>query len=403
MAPPRVVIIGAGPAGMAAAAAFAERGALTTVVAPNLRGRWEPRYGAWLDELVELGLERFVAHRWTRPLVHSGDSDFVLRSTYAHIDGDRLQAHLMERCAAHDVELVDAVVRGIDGQDHRRVLRLSDGRELRADVVIDASGAQSPFVKRAGEATAAQTAFGLDIEVDAHPWSLDEMVFMDLRGEEGDPPTFLYAQPLSPTRVFVEETSLAAGPPVSLPLLEARLYTRLQEAGIRIRKVHGSERCWIPLDTPVPSRDQTVVPFGAAASFTHPATGYTIIRTLSSAEPLATAVLEGLKRSPQAAVAAGMESIWPSSLRLSREAHLLGLRVLLGLDAEQQRDWFETFFTLPEDRWRAMLAPGGAPSTVLGSMGAMAMRAPRMVAEAIYNRDTPPSHAARLTVVPEIQ
>ncbi len=401
MPTPRVIVLGAGPAGLAAAAALADRGALATLVAPNLRAAWEPRYGAWLDELEALGLQQFAAQTWSRPIVHTPRRAFELGSAYANIDGVGLQAWLTARCDGADVEQVDARARRVDEAGHGQVVLLTDGRQLRADLVIDATGAGSSFVHRQGEATAAQTAFGLDIEVEGHPWDADQMVFMDNRGGQGDPSTFLYAQPMTATRVFVEETSLAAGPPVSLTLLERRLYARLQSTGIRIRKVYGSERCWIPLDTPIPSTQQRVLPFGAAASFTHPATGYTLIRTLAAAEPMAAAVTQGLKTSRQAAIAAGMQAIWPSSQRLSRKAHLLGLQVLMGLDANQQREWFEAFFALPEARWRGMLAPGGDPSTVLGSMGAMALHAPRMVANAVYNRDRPVS-THTLAVIPEV-
>ena len=62
-------------------------------------------------------------------------------------------------------------------------------------------------------------------EVDSHPFDVDKMVFMDwidshlskevvLRNNNEKIPTFLYAKPFCPTRIFLEETSLVARPGV---------------------------------------------------------------------------------------------------------------------------------------------------------------------------------------------
>lgn len=69
----------------------------------------------------------------------------------------------------------------------------------------------------------AQAAYGIMAEVEAHPLPLDEMLFMDWRSEHlsgellqknAKLPTFLYAMPFTPTRIFLEETSLVARPAV---------------------------------------------------------------------------------------------------------------------------------------------------------------------------------------------
>lgn len=48
-------------------------------------------------------------------------------------------------------------------------------------------------------------------------------------------PTFLYAMPFSPTRIFLEETSLVARPIVEFSELKARLDARLKHLGITIK------------------------------------------------------------------------------------------------------------------------------------------------------------------------
>ena len=60
---------------------------------------------------------------------------------------------------------------------------------------------------------------GLLMQVESHPFPVDQMLFMDWRDGhlDGDPdmkrrnkelPTFLYAMPLSPTRIFLGQCSV---------------------------------------------------------------------------------------------------------------------------------------------------------------------------------------------------
>ncbi|CAN0384254.1 unnamed protein product, partial [Discosporangium mesarthrocarpum] len=90
------------------------------------------------------------------------------------------------------------------------------------------------------------------------------MLFMDYRtdyleGEDvkdytlvknlNDVPTFLYAMPLgeSPAgrkKIFFEETSLVARPPITFDLCKERLYKRLAHHGIKVTKVFDEEFCY---------------------------------------------------------------------------------------------------------------------------------------------------------------
>ena len=93
----------------------------------------------------------------------------------------------------------------------RRRKRHSD--ELRDEVsarFVVIAGARGHFLEREqSEEVAFQTAFGQLLEVDAHPLFEGEMVFMDFRALPGDdrrsPPTFLYAMPTGPKRIFVRK------------------------------------------------------------------------------------------------------------------------------------------------------------------------------------------------------
>ena len=86
-------------------------------------------------------------------------------------------------------------------------------------------------------------------------------------------PTFLYAMPFSPTRVFLEETSLVARPAVGFPELRARLRKRLAHMGVVVTAIEEEEYCLIPMGGVLPRLPQRVLGIGGTAGMVHPSTG----------------------------------------------------------------------------------------------------------------------------------
>jgi lycopene beta-cyclase len=187
---------------------------------------------------------------------------------------------------------------------------------------------------------AEQTAVGTVIESDN-----TETTLMDWRN--GD--TFLYTVPLGDNRTLVEETCLARRPGMPLSELRRRLHTRLEPGP-------QEERVRFPLDAP---RAEGLA-FGASAGFTHPATGYSVATSLTLAPKVAQAINAG--EPPE-------HVIWSRKARLVHALRRQGLEVLLRLDAEQTRDFFELFFQLPVDLQRAYLS---GREDVRGTSAAMA-------------------------------
>jgi lycopene epsilon-cyclase len=134
-------------------------------------------------------------------------------------------------------------------------------------------------------------------------------------------PTFLYAMPLSPTRVFFEETCLAARPALPFSLLQERLEARLEKMGIKVIHMHEEEWSYIPVGGTLPDTTQQHLGFGAAASMVHPATGYSVVRSLSEA-PMYAAALAGALGSTKGA------SSSRATVKNSRAAALEGLQNL---------------------------------------------------------------------------
>ncbi|KAI4344542.1 hypothetical protein L6164_011757 [Bauhinia variegata] len=83
----------------------------------------------------------------------------------------------------------------------------------------------------------------------------------------------LYVMPMSPTRVFFEETCLASKDAMPFDLLKKNLFSRINTMGIRITKTYEEEWSYILVGGSFPNTEQKNLAFGAAASMVHPATG----------------------------------------------------------------------------------------------------------------------------------
>lgn len=357
------LVIGKGPAGLAAAAALAEEGLSVAVAGPR-DAPWTAVYGAWMDDLEEVGCPAFVQNRWTRVTLDAGRGPRDLGRTYARIDNAGLAAALRARIEGRGGAWIDGVAEKAEHRREGSAVAFEDGRVVEARVVVEATGHRTRFVERARHPEPAyQTAVGWTLETEAHPYAPDQAVLMDWsdahlsREERRGPPTFLYAFPLGGGRLFVEETALAARPQAEAGSLRRRLERRLEHLGIAGERVGGEERVWIPMGGAIP-RPQRVIGFGAAAGMVHPATGYSVARALRAAPALGRAVAEALRAGagPEGAARAGWEAVWPADRRRSQALYRFGMEMLLKMDAATTRAFFASFFELPPEDWRAYLS-----------------------------------------------
>ncbi|KAG6670416.1 hypothetical protein I3843_Q066400 [Carya illinoinensis] len=160
--------------------------------------------------------------------------------------------------------------------------------------------------------------------------------------------------PMSPTRVFFEETCLASKNAMPLTM------------GIQITKTYEEEWSYIPVGGSLPNTEQKKPAFGAAASMVHPATGYSVVRSLSEAPNYASVIAKILKQShskdaltnEQLNANISMQawnSLWPQERKRQRAFFLFGLALILQLDIEGIRTFFRTFFRLPSWMWQGFL------------------------------------------------
>ncbi len=368
-----MLVIGAGPAGWAAAGALCRRGLAVTLVAPEPEAPFRNGYGVWVDEVS--GFESVLERTWPRVRVHGSDTaERAFARAYGRVANDRLRERLLDD-ASSAVRVV-GVADAVEPEGDRFWVRTSDGT-LGADLVIDASGHESRLLRhRPGPAPGWQVAYGIRAELErGHRFPEGEAVLMDFRPpdrstEAARVPSFLYVLPEDERVVFFEETSLVARPGLPIEQLEARLQSRLGRLGVSVGRVLEVERCFIPMGGPPPPAVQPVVGFGGAARQVHPASGYLLARVLRTAPRLAAAVAEGLESGEDrdARSARAWAAVWSRDERVAHDLFRFGSEVLLGLDTAQLQRFFTAFFSLPDPLWTGYLSGTASPSAVRAAM-----------------------------------
>ncbi|MBT8468546.1 MAG: lycopene cyclase family protein [Deltaproteobacteria bacterium] len=358
--------MGSGPAALAVASACVRRGASVTLVAPEPHSTWLPNYCLWADE-VPLEIQDLTEQLWPQVSVATVLGGQTLDRPYVKLDTEALQAQFWETLQVGSVRVVPRCAVRLDHQPTSTTIHSDDGAEHQVRVVIDASGSRTPFVRRVhSRRPAFQTAYGLLLDARGHGFDPARAVLMDFRPASNgalEPPSFSYVLPLSDGRLFIEETSLASRPSMSMDVLRERLEARLKSLGLARSKRLGQEHCSIAMGLGLPAPVQSLVPFGAAAGMVHPASGYLLSHVLRKAVPVADSILNGLDTSRvDAALAAGNAALWPRVHRRVWEIYGFGLETLVGMNASETNQFFNSFFRLPPDDWSDFLRGNITPS-----------------------------------------
>lgn len=360
-----VVVIGAGPAGLAIARSLVDRGLDCAVVAPP--NRWHATYGAWRDDVesCELGspLSLLARGEWSKVRV-VGRREHRLERPYIVFDNDALQASLCQ-----GVEIIDSFAAAVEHALGVSTVRLANDQSLTARLVIDATG-RGGFLAQRGVAVGAQAAYGLLLNrpptATGPMATIEDDVFTLM--DWSTPPTFLYAARFKNGQLLVEETSLYAEPPHDVGDLRLRLSRRL--GGDFTTGSAAVEQVNIPMGAPLPARTTRTVGFGAAVGFIHPVTGYSVAASLRAAprvaDSVATSMAAGLVGSELSQAA--WSAVWPSHLVQTRRWHDVGLAALRAMPPEMVPDFFDAFFDLPRELSSAYLRIDSDPRLVRSAM-----------------------------------
>ena len=366
-----VLVIGAGPAALCIAAALVERGVTVQGLAPEDPAQpWPNTYGIWGPEVDALGLQHLLRYRWRDTRSFFGDrlpcSAVEHHIDYGLFDKTALQQHWLRPCCEAGVVWHRGRAMAIQAEPQHSLVTTDAGAQLRARLVIDASGHHSSLVRRPDEGpVAGQAAYGIVGRFSAPPVDPGQFVLMDYRCDHLDeaerrcgPPTFLYAMDFGDGLFFVEETSLALAPAVPYDVLKQRLMRRLALRGIEVEAVEHEEFCLFPMNLPPPDQDQQLVAFGGAASMVHPASGYLVGALLRRAPALADAIAAGLADpalDAPALASRAWRALWPLELRRKHALYRFGLEKLMRYPEAELRAFFATFFALPPQQWYGFL------------------------------------------------
>ena len=381
-----VTVVGAGPAALCMATALARHQLEVTLLA--VRDPWQPwpnTYGIWAHELDESGLGFLLAHRWRHCSSVVLGEELNHGLDYGLVDKDGLQGYWRQLCSQHGVRVrQDAAVAIRHHHDHSEV-QAASGQRYRSRLVVDATGHQPVFVQRPRCTTVAQqAAYGVVGRFSPPPIRPGSSVLMDYRNshldpeEQREPPTFLYAMDRGNGIYFVEETSLAACPPLPFSVLQHRLEKRLKRQGCVVEQVQEVERCLFPMNLPLPDRRQRVVGFGGAATMVHPASGYMLGSLLRRGPGLAAAVAQGLREghSGTALSRVAWGNLWSDDLVRRHGIYRFGLEKLMGLGSNDLQTFFHTFFHLPQPLWSGFLTNTLPLANLTGAMVRLLTTAP---------------------------
>jgi lycopene beta-cyclase len=361
----QLVVVGDGPAGLALAHHTHQLGVDTVVVG---RGApWAATYGAWADG--SLGAYE-AALAVTAATVAVGACEHRLQPRYGVFDNEQLRSML-----AAGLTIRTGHVAGVQHFTWGSRVLLADGGHLDGAVVVDASGSQPVLAEPSAtrEPPPMQTAYGLVL--DERPQVAgDGVVLMDWRQPQAGAATFLYVVPLPDSTWLVEETSLATNTPPPFGELRSRLAARLG-ADLTANALHV-EHVAIPMRPRIPSLDQPVVGFGAAAGYVHPATGYSVTASLRAASRVAAAVDGAIREpDPRRRARAIWHEVWPAEARRVRALHDFGLRALLDLGPHAGQ-FFDAFFDQPTERWMPYLRIDATVGEITAAMRAVFRAAP---------------------------
>ena len=363
-----VLVIGSGPAGLFLATALEQRGIrVEGLSATDPAEPWPNTYGIWADELEALGMSDFLSHRWQNTIAYMGDKKIPLQRDYGLIDRDKLQGHRLEQSAHHGIKWHIGKAASVSHGARISEVTTEVGETFSARLIVDTSGHNPALIRRVPQAKpiAYQAAYGIVGRFSAPPVEPNQMVLMDYRDdylpepEKKLPPTFLYAMDLGDDVYFVEETSLAHVPGISMDTLERRLHQRLAHRGVKVIETHHVERCLFPMNMPLPDLTQSVVGFGGAASMVHPATGYMQGALLRRGPDLAQAIARALQNqsySPEQTAQEAWQALWPEERLRKHYLYSFGLENLMAFKTHDLQQFFTTFFGLEQHQWAGFLA-----------------------------------------------
>ncbi len=395
---PDVLVLGAGPAGMAIASALGKENLKVDVLSPKgPEEPWPNTYGIWGTEVDQLGLENLLEYRWKNTVSFFGNGSSEEHHhenkptkhllDYGLFDKKKLHSYWLNECNDSFINWHEGWANEIKFEKYKSTVTTKEGKVYSARLVIDATGYDPVFLKlRSSEPVAVQTCYGIVGSFSKPPLEKDQFVLMDYRSDhltesqKKEPPTFLYAMDMGNGKYFLEETQLGLVKPFTMDELKERLEKRLAHRDIEITsKQHEELGLFLPMNMPIPDFRQPILGYGGAASMVHPASGYLLGNVLRRAPLVAKAISKAMTdhKLPTMLIAKkGWESLWSKELIRKKSLYQFGLEKLMRFDEKLLREFFECFFKLPKSQWYGFLTDTLSLKEIVNAMWVMFLRAP---------------------------
>lgn len=281
-------------------------------------------------------VDPLIVRRWAGYDVKFPSYERRFDQPYAAISSERLDKVVRQKLLVDGSELRTGT-RVEQSSPHE--VRLDDGRTLSAEVVVDSRGPEAlAGVRNAGY----QKFVGLELLLD-EPWERELPLLMDATVEQVDGFRFMYALPLSESRVLVEDTYFSEDDRLDRAELRARVLKWAESAGLRARAIDREEAGVLPLPARIPKLELTApLRGGYSGGWFHPTTGYSF--------PAAVRLADHVSRVPA-------RDLFGERFAALASAHKrqLGLAVLLNrvmfdaFDPAKRRNVFEYFHRLPPE------------------------------------------------------
>lgn len=290
-----------------------------------------------------------VVHRWPSYEVRFPNFERTLDEPYAAVTSERLHTFVTQAFAWREASGSHVFLGERALSATATSVALASGRTLTADLVIESRG---PEAYPSATGTAYQKFVGLELQLRATS-PLRAPILMDAQVPQRDGFRFLYALPLAPDRVLLEDTYFSDTPGLDQPRSEALILAYAAEQGFQVSRVLRRESGVLPLPTraprlEAPNASEPLVA-GYQGGWFHPVTGYSF--------PLAARVARAVADADAKAV---RERVWPALLREQRSQ--LGFAVLLNrmlfsaFAANERSFAIERFYRLPEASVRRFYA-----------------------------------------------
>lgn len=292
-------------------------------------------------------VSELVTTRWPRYEVRFPDLARTLEDSYAAVRSERLHRVVQSAFERHPGCQLYLEQRAVAVGAHEVVL--ASGQRLTAEVVIESRG---PEAFATDDGAGYQKFLGLELKL-KRPSPIAHPVLMDSLLPQHDGFRFMYALPLAPDRVLLEDTYFSDSKLLDRERLEAEIIGYAERQGFEIDYVAREETGVLPLPTRLakvaPLRADGPLIAGYQGGWFHPVTGYSfpiaarLARAVASVEPGA------LRR-----------QLWPALVREQRAQMRFCLFLnRLFFDAfapAERRNVIERFYRLPPDAIRRFYA-----------------------------------------------